>query len=194
MKCQNDSSPDSERTALQRQVKSLRRDIRQLQLEHDLLKKADELLKKGLGVDLALLTNREKTVLVDALKQTYALSELFIELGLARSSYFYHRVILRKPDKYATERLAIEDVFDCNHRCHEYRRMQAALCKQQVYLSEKVVQRLMKQECLIVAATRRRRYGSYLGEISPAPGNLINRDFQATIPNGAEIYEPKASC
>ncbi|MEC5218109.1 putative transposase [Actimicrobium sp. GrIS 1.19] len=183
MKRQNDSSIDSEQTELQRQLESLRRDIRQLQLERDLLKKANELLKKGLGVDLPLLTNREKTILVDALKQTYVLSELLIELGLARSSYFYHRACLRRPDKYATERLAIKDVYDCNHRCYGYRRMRAALGKQQVYISEKVVQRLMKQECLVVTATRRRRYGSYLGEISPAPENLINRDFQAAIPN-----------
>ena len=48
---------------------------------------------------------------------------------------------------------------------------------------EKVIQRLMKQECLVVAAIRRRRYGSYLGEISAAPDNLINRDFQAATPN-----------
>lgn len=183
MKRQNDSPPDSERTELQRQVESLRRDIRQLQLEHDLLKKANELLKKGLGVDLPLLTNREKTLLVDALKQTYELSELFIELDLARSSYFYHRARLRRPDKYADARLAITDVFECNHRCYGYRRMRAALGRQQVFISEKVVQRLMRQECLVVAATRRRRYGSYLGEISPAPENLINRDFQAATPN-----------
>ena len=43
--------------------------------------------------------------------------------------------------------------------------------------------RLMKQECLVVAAKKRRKYGSYLGEISPAPDNLINRDFQAAAPN-----------
>ena len=55
--------------------------------------------------------------------------------------------------------------------------------RQKFCLSEKVVQRLMRQECLVVAATKRRRYGSYLGEISPAPDNLINRDFQATTPN-----------
>ena len=41
----------------------------------------------------------------------------------------------------------------------------------------------MKQECLVVAANKKRRYGSYLGEISPAPDNLINRDFQAATPN-----------
>lgn len=50
-------------------------------------------------------------------------------------------------------------------------------------LSEKVVQRLMKQECLVVAKPKRRRYGSYLGEISPAPENLLNRDFTALAPN-----------
>jgi transposase InsO family protein/transposase-like protein len=183
MKRQNDSKPVPEQTELQRQVESLQRDIRRLQLEHDLLKKANELLKKGLGVDLQLLSNREKTLLVDALKQTYALSELFVELDLARSSYFYHQAQLRGADKYADARLAITEVFHCNHRCYGYRRMRAALGRRQVFISEKVVQRLMKQECLVVAANRKRRYGSYLGEISPAPDNLINRDFQAATPN-----------
>ena len=41
----------------------------------------------------------------------------------------------------------------------------------------------MKQECLVVAAKKRRKYGSYLGEIRPVPDNLINRDFQAAAPN-----------
>jgi hypothetical protein len=41
----------------------------------------------------------------------------------------------------------------------------------------------MKQESLVVAKPKRRRYGSYLGEISPAPENLVNRDFQAAAPN-----------
>jgi transposase InsO family protein len=36
---------------------------------------------------------------------------------------------------------------------------------------------------LVVSSNRKRRYGSYLGEISPAPENLINRDFQADSPN-----------
>jgi hypothetical protein len=69
---------------------TLQRDIRHLQLERDLLKKANEIVKKGLGVDLQLLTNREKTLLVDALKELYTLPELLAQLDLARSSYFYH--------------------------------------------------------------------------------------------------------
>ncbi len=50
-----------------------------------------------------------------------------------------------------------------------YRRMRASLSRRRVRISEKVVQRLMKQECLVVAKPKRRRYGSCLGEISPAP-------------------------
>jgi transposase InsO family protein len=61
--------------------------------------------------------------------------------------------------------------------------LQASLSRQDVTISEKVVQRLMKQESLVVAKPKRRRYASYLGEISPAPENLINRDFQAAAPN-----------
>ena len=61
--------------------------------------------------------------------------------------------------------------------------MQASLADQSVTISEKVVRRLMKQECLIAATSRRRRYGSYMGEISPAPDNLLNRDFRAIAPN-----------
>jgi putative transposase len=183
MKDQNHPTSVSDLTELEREAESLRRDNRKLKLENDLLKRANELLKKDQGVDLQLLSNREKTLLIDALKQTYALPELFAELNLARSSYFYHRTQLRIADKYAHARLAMTEVFECNHRCYGYRRMRAALSRRHMHISEKVVQRLMKQERLFVAANKRRRYGSYLGEISPAPENLINRDFQADTPN-----------
>jgi putative transposase len=115
--------PDKSRLSeLQHQVGSLERDVRRLQLEHDILKKANELLKKGLGVTPQLLSNREKTLLVDALKQTYGLPELLANLDLARSSYFYHCARLRMPDKYAEARQALAEVFHGNHRCYGYRR------------------------------------------------------------------------
>jgi transposase InsO family protein len=183
MKQRNDPPLAPERADLEKEVESLRRDIRKLQLEHDILRKANELLKKGVGVDPQLLTNREKTLLIDALKQTYALPELLSELDLARSSYFYHRARLRVSDKFADVRVAVADLFKLNHNCYGYRRMRAALARRKILISEKVVRRLMKQECLVVACARRRRYASYLGEISPAPENLINRNFQATAPN-----------
>ena len=86
-------------------------------------------------------------------------------------------------DKCLSARRAITDIFESNHRCYGYRRLQASLTRQDMTISEKVVQRLMKQESLVVAKPKRRRYASYLGEISPAPENIINRDFQASAPN-----------
>lgn len=183
MKHTHQSPKAREREELELQVEVLRSEVRQLRLEQDLLSKANELLKKGLGVDLQLLSNREKTLLIDALKEEYGLPELLAQLGLARSSYFYHRARTAVGDKYLAVRQSLTEIFESNHRCYGYRRLQASLTKQDVTISEKVVQRLMKQESLVVAKPKRRRYASYLGEISPAPENIINRDFQAAAPN-----------
>jgi putative transposase len=183
MKRIKDSSTETTKADLERQVEALRRDIRHLQLERDLLKKANEIIKKDLGVGLQLLTNQEKAMLVDALRAAYSLSELLTALDLARSCYFYHRARLRVADKYAEVRDSISDIFESNHRCYGSRRIQASLCRQRVFISEKVVRRLMKQKNLVAAMPRRRRYGSYMGEIGPAPENIVNRDFQAAAPN-----------
>ena len=154
MKRQQDAPATSDRAELEQQVEALRRDIRRLQLEKDLLKKANELLKKELGIDRQELTNREKTQLVDALRATYTLAELLCELDLPRSSYFYHRARLEVADKYVEVRRAMTDIFERNYRCYGYRRIQASLTNQCVKVSEKVVQRLMKQECLVAVTNR----------------------------------------
>ena len=96
-------------------------------------------LRKELGVDLQLLSNREKTLLVDALKDLYQLSDLLAQLGLARSSYFYHRARMRMTDKYLTIRQNITEIFEANRRCYGYRRLQASLAKQCVTISEGTV-------------------------------------------------------
>lgn len=178
-----ESSPSPERHELEQQVEALRRNIHRLQLEQDILKKANELLKKDLGIDQQLLTNREKTQRVDALRPAYALTELLQAVGLPRSSFFYQLARLPGADKYSDVRRAMADIFERNYRCYGYRRMRASLTGQSVNLSEKVVRRLMKQEALAPVMRKRRRYGSYMGEISPAPDNLLNRDFSASAPN-----------
>ena len=183
MKPQQDPSPSSERDELEREVERLQQDVKRLKLEQDILKKANELLKKELGIDRQHLTNREKTLLVDALKSTYTVTELLCELSLPRSSYFYHRARLEAADKYADVRKAMIDIFKRNYSCYGSRRIHASLAERSMTVSEKVVRRLMKQESLVAATSKRRRYGSYMGEISPAPDNLLNRDFSANAPN-----------
>ena len=183
MKRNRNSPSVPEREVLERQLEELRRQVRRLQLEQDILTTANEILKKDAGIDRKLLSNREKTLLVDALKETYSVPELLDEVSLAHSSYFYHRARLDATDKYVEVRRTIAEIFESNHRCYGYRRIQASLSRQRVWISEKVVQRLMKQERLVAAAPKRRRYGSYVGEISPAPENIVNRDFRAAAPN-----------
>jgi transposase InsO family protein len=130
-----------------------------------------------MGIDPQLLSNREKTMLVDALKQTYALPELLAALGLARSSYFYHRAHQLVADRHAGARRVIADIFELNHRCYGYRRICAALGRQKIFISEKVVRRLMRQGGLAAATTRRRRYGSYRGEITYGHPRFCNTDL-----------------
>ena len=183
MKPKQGPSPGSERDELEQELEQLQQDVKRLKLEQDILKKANELLKKELGIDQQLLTNREKTQLVDALRSTHALADLLAEVELPRSSFFYHRARLGLGDKYAAVRGVMADIFESNYRCYGSRRMHATLARQSVTISEKVVRRLMKQESLVPVIRKRRRYGSYMGEISPAPENLVNRDFTAGAPN-----------
>ena len=61
--------------ALRRENQELERTRHRLQLEVDVLKKADESLKKEEGVNPDHLSNREKAVEIDALRKTYRLKE-----------------------------------------------------------------------------------------------------------------------
>ncbi|ECH9259084.1 IS3 family transposase [Salmonella enterica subsp. enterica] len=172
-----------ERDALREEVNRLNQEIRRQQMELDILKKAEEIIKKDPGISVSTLTNREKTQIADVLRGSYPLKELLQILVLVRSSFFYHRAALRSGDKYATIRIAMTEIFNDNYRCYGYRRLHAMLRHKGQRLSEKVVRRLMVEEQLVVSRNRRRHYSSYCGEIGPAPDNLLARDFNAEQPN-----------
>lgn len=63
MKTRDPLNSNERRIGLEQEVVSLQIQIHRLQLERDILTKANELLKKEQGVDFQLLTNREKTLL-----------------------------------------------------------------------------------------------------------------------------------
>ena len=99
----NKPLPDG-RDVLLAKIEELKRQIKKLELEKDVLEGTVEILKKDPGGDPKNLTNKEKTDLVDALKNKYPERELLACLGLARSSYFYHRKMKQSPDKYEQQR------------------------------------------------------------------------------------------
>lgn len=117
MRKHNEPSLEAERDALREEVARLNQEIRRRQMELDILKKAEEIIKKDPGISISHLNNREKTKIADALRQTYPLTELLHVLGLTRSSYFYHRAALKAGDKYATIRTMLTDIFNSNYQC-----------------------------------------------------------------------------
>lgn len=183
MEPKNDNTEPDDRDELIQEVESLKMQIHKLQLEHDILKKANELLKKDQGIDLQNLTNREKTLLIDALRSTYTFSELHKQLQMPRSSYFYHRIRLQAPEKHSELQQKITHTFEENKKRYGYRRVHAILQREGTRVSEKIVRRIMAEENLIVIGKKRRRYSSYKGEVSPAVENVVDRDFHADLPN-----------
>ena len=74
---------------LQGQTEELSQEVYRLQLERDVLEKAAEIIKKGWGVNLETLTNREKAIVIDALRDEYRLKDLLAVFHMAKSSYCY---------------------------------------------------------------------------------------------------------
>lgn len=168
---------------LQHEVKTLEEAVHRLQLERDILEAAAEVIKKDQGTDLKQLTNREKAVVIGALRPRYPLNELLHGLSLAKSSYFYQCTAMSAEDKYADLRERVRAAFTQAQGRYGYRRIHAVVTRDGETISEKVVRRIMHEENLIVAVVRRRKYNSYKGEITPAVPNVIDRDFHADAPN-----------
>lgn len=169
--------------ALLSEVESLKKQIYRLQLEKDILEATVEIVKKDPGADRKKLTNKEKTHLVGTLINKYPLKDLLEDVGMARSSYFYQRKIIARPDKYASLRYLIIQLFNENNRCYGYRRMHKALGQVGICISEKVIQQIMTDHQLIAVSKVKRKYYSYRGELSPEAPNILARNFHADAPN-----------
>ena len=164
-------------------ISTLKAQMLDMQMEIDILKETINVLKKDPGIDQTALTNREKAVIIDALKNKYSLPMLCKKLGLAKSSYYYQEKVIHAEDKYFELRKKIVQLFHENRDVFGYRKIHTLLHRLGMIVSEKVVRRIMKQEALIVKQRRRQKYNSYKGETTPAVGNVINRDFPADKPN-----------
>ncbi len=132
--------------------------------------------------------------MIDALRNAYRLKELLDCPKLSKSSYFYQETVLNRPDKYQSLWQEIREAFAAVNGCYGYRRLHAVLKGLGHSVSEKVVRRLMKKERLVAQNVRCRRYNSYLGEISPAAPDHINRDFHAEKPNEKWLTDNTKFC
>ena len=164
-------------------LEAIKAQMLDMQMEIDILKETINILKKDPGVDQTSLRNREKAVIIDVLKYKYSLPSLCNKLRISKSSYYYQEKVLHAVDKYLALRKHIIELFHQNRDIYGYRKIYSLLCNEGKTLSEKVVRRIMKEECLCVKTKRKRKYNSYKGEITPAVKNLVDRDFHADSPN-----------
>lgn len=167
----------------QQDISELQEQIKQLQMEVDVLKEALNLLKKDPGINITKLKNHEKAVVIDAGEDKYPLHQLLKCLCMAKSSYYYQKSVMKQSDKYDELRIQIKIIFQENRNCYGYRRIHGELKKIGITVSEKIVRRIMKEEDLTVPTKRMKKYSSYKGEITPEVDNIINRDFHAEQPN-----------
>ncbi|MCH3942951.1 MAG: IS3 family transposase [Atopobiaceae bacterium] len=155
-------------------------------LENQLLRAVLADLKEG-GWNPASTSNRRKAELGERLRRASGLPLRSITafLGISKSSYEYHRARLGAPDPRAGLGAEVVRLFEAAGRARGYRYVWEELRGEGWRVSEKVVRRVMREEgCRVVYLRRRRRrpYSSYAGEISPAPANLVARDFHASEP------------
>ena len=160
--------------------------IRQLEVENAILREVNEVLK---GVRPGEMSNREKTLVIDSLraKADIPLRELTASLRISKSSYEYQRRAIARGDRHARLRKLVREAFEGpGGGARGYRFVTRALRElpDPVAVSEKVVRRIMREEGLVPRWMRRRRaWSSYAGEPTPAPENLVGRDFHSALPN-----------
>jgi transposase InsO family protein/transposase-like protein len=161
----------------------LQKEVQKLQMERDALEVAGIMLKKFGGINLKMMSNHEKAIVIDALKEKYRLGDLFEMLNISKSSYYYQHHAISQPDRDDAFKACIKQAFFENHKEYGYRRIHAILSEMGIRISEKRVRRIMKQEELTVYRKKGKKYSSYAGEITPAVPNLLERDFHAEQPN-----------
>lgn len=166
-----------------KEITDLRSQMQDMQMEIDVLKETVNVLKKDPGIDQTALTNREKAVIIDALKNKYPLPLLRKKLNISKSSYYYQTHSMSQPDKYSVLRIKIKEIFCKNKKRYGYRRIHALLKRENITISEKIVRRIMNEEGLIVKIKKVAKYNSYVGEVTPAVPNIVDRDFSANKPH-----------
>lgn len=174
---------NQESSASSKEIEALKAQMYEMQLEMDILRETINVLKKDPGIDLKTLKNSEKAVIVDALKNKYALPVLLRKIHLSRSSYYYVKRAKKQPNKYHLLISQIKELFFENKKSYGYRRIHSELKKLGIKVSEKIVRRLMSSTGLVVKIKVKRKYSSYQGEITDPVPNVIERDFHADIPN-----------
>lgn len=107
-----------------------------------------------MGDNLKDFSNREKDMVIEALRCKYPIKDILDVFDMAKSSYCYQYNQLQKKDKHSKLRERIISIFLENKKRYGYRRIHVVLKKEGLRISEKIVQRIMREEHLKVHSIR----------------------------------------
>lgn len=105
------------------ETEALKKQINRLKLERDALQLATEIVKKDNGISLETLTNKEKAIVIGALREAYSLKDLLDVFKISKSSYCYQQHSLATPDKYCDVRVKLHKMFSESYESYGYRRL-----------------------------------------------------------------------
>jgi len=116
------------------------------------------------------------------LRHKYGLDLLLHHTNMARSSFYYHQLQSKKPDKYQVTKELIKSIYHRHKGRYGYRRITDELQNKNIIINHKTVFRLMKLLGL-KSIVRVKKYKSYKGELGRIAPNVLERNFKATAPN-----------
>ena len=137
------------------------------------------------GTDPENPASREKTILVKQTSERLGVTagSLLPAVGVARGTYHYQPDAMKRPDKDAPLLELVREAFENSERRYGYKRIHLEPESMGIRVSAKRIMRLMTKNGLKPSFKSAKRYGSYKGELTKAPKNLVNRDFHAERPN-----------
>lgn len=116
------------------------------------------------------------------LRHEHKLALLFEVSGLPKATYYYHVKRMTKQDKYSEIKEQITAIYEENRGRFGYRRITLEMRNRGYRINHKTIQRLMKSLGL-VCKVRMKKYRSFKGEVGKVAPNLLERDFEADMPN-----------
>lgn len=170
--------------ALPDDVGQLKKLAAELMARNAVLERELDYSKKHPGGIPGKLPAKVRTRMVDELRGRFPLSLLLEAVSLPASSYYYAKSAAARPDPYVAIRGTIAQIASESGNTYGSPRIWLALRNRGILISEKVVRRLMRQDHIEVRyARRKRRYSSYIGEVTPAVENLVRGNFHAPRPD-----------
>jgi len=102
--------------------------------------------------------------------------------GIPRSTYYYLIKHFGRPDKDATLKTLIQEIYDEHKGRYGYRRIRDELNNHGYRVNHKKVLRLMK-DLGLKSIVRIKKYRSYKGKVGKTAPNVLERNFKADNPH-----------